>query len=65
MIVASCGHRVEHVSDLWDSTLRAYDRVGNRAVEYASLCKPCRDQAVANGDVLYDQGEENKWLGGK
>ena len=63
-IIATCGHDVEHISHLWDCTLAEYDRKNKRCLSYVSYCKECYDQAVLDGIVLFDQGEENKWLGG-
>ena len=65
MIIASCGHEVEHISHLRDCTVAAYTREGNRALEYTSLCKECYDWHEREGLVLHDEGEENKWVNGK
>ena len=64
MIIASCGHKVEDISDLRDCTVAAYTREGNRALEYTSLCKECYDWHQSEGSVLHDEGEENKWVNG-
>lgn len=65
MIEGSCGHTVEHMSHLWDCTLAEYNRKHERCLSYVSYCKECYDRAVKDGIVLFDEGEENKWLGGK
>lgn len=65
MITATCGHKVEHISHLWECTLAGYTVKGDRCLEYVSYCKQCYDEAVKDGIVLFDEGEENKWLGDK
>ena len=42
-----------------------YDEWGERAVMYGWYCPKCRDRAHREGRLLYDEGEENKWLGGR
>lgn len=64
-IIASCGHEVESPYHTWDRAVAGYNRDGNRAVLYMSLCKPCYDKYEQDGMILHDEGEENKWLGGK
>ena len=65
MIQGSCGHTVEHISHLWYCTLGEYNRKNERSLAYVAYCKQCYDQAIKDGIVLFDEGEENKWLGGK
>ena len=65
MIIASCGHNVEHISHLWNCTVKSYTPAGKRALEYTALCKKCYDSYEEDGEVLYDEGEENKWINGK
>ena len=62
MIIASCGHEVEHISHLWNCTIMAYSRENNRALEYTSLCKECYDLHENEGLVLHNEGEENEYL---
>ena len=65
MIIATCRHKVEDSDDLWTCALAGYTKIGDRCVEYVSYCKACYDEACKDGIVLYDEGEENKWLGDK
>lgn len=64
-IIASCGHEVEHLSHLWNYSVAGYSRDCSRAVHYMALCKQCYDEYEKDGMILHDEGEENKWLGGK
>lgn len=65
MIVASCGHEVEHISHLCECIIGDYDEENQRCVYYTSVCKDCYDKYEKGGMVLHDEGEENKWLGGR
>lgn len=65
MIIATCGHEVEHISHLWYCTIAEYNRKNERCLSYVCYCKKCYDEAEEDGMVLFDEGEENKWLGGK
>jgi len=61
----SCGHQVESMEDSHDASLADYDELGEACVVYAWICRDCKEQAHREGRLLYDQGEENKWLGRK
>lgn len=63
MIIATCGHSVDHISHLCDCTIAEYDRKNQRCISYCSYCKQCYDYYQSQGLVLHDEGEENKWLG--
>ena len=63
-VIATCGHAVKDLDDLVDLSLASYARDGGRAVSFVSYCSECAELARRDGEVLYDQGEENKWLGG-
>jgi hypothetical protein len=65
MIIASCGHKVESLDDLVNCSLAAHSRSGHRCIEYVSVCEGCFDWYKREGVVLFDAGEENKWLGCK
>jgi len=62
MIIATCGHQVDDVDELVNCSLTEYSREGDRAIAYVSYCKMCYEEACKGGYVLYDEGEENKWL---
>ena len=64
VITATCGHQLQSFDDLVNCSLTDYTREGTRAVAYVSYCKQCYKQACKEGYVLFDEGEENKWLGG-
>ena len=64
VITATCGHQLQSFDDLVNCSLTDYTREGTRAVAYVSYCKPCYKRACKEGWVLFDEGEENKWLGG-
>jgi len=59
---ASCGHTVENGDDLVVCVLARYDRQDDRCVHYVAYCQPCYKEAQDAGEVLYDEGEVNKWL---
>jgi hypothetical protein len=61
----SCGHQVKSMTDAFDVSLADYDELGEACVIYARVCEDCRDLAHQEGRLLYDQGEENKWVGRK
>lgn len=61
----SCGHEVQDMTDGFDVSPADYDELGEACVVYAWVCGSCRDLAHREGRLLYDQGEENKWLGRK
>lgn len=65
MIIASCGHEVESPYHTWDRSVAGYSKDNSRAVHYMALCKQCYDEYEKEGLILHDEGEENKWLGGK
>lgn len=46
-------------------TIADYDEYGDRAVLYGWYCQACRDLAHREGRLLYNEGEENKWLGSR
>lgn len=62
-IRASCGHEVEHLSHLWDYSVKEYTAEGNPAIAYVALCKDCFDYLAQEGQILYNEDEENEWLG--
>jgi len=62
-IYLSCGHQVESMKDSHDVSLADYDELGEACVVLARVCRDCKEQAHREGRLLYDQGEENKWLG--
>ena len=63
-ITTTCGHTVEHITDLWECALAEYNREHKRCIAYVSYCKECYDNAHKQGIILYNQGEENKWING-
>ena len=64
-IIASCGHPVESIDDLYDVAVATYDRQGDRCILHGSLCFQCMIEYESQGLILHGAGEENKWLGGK
>jgi hypothetical protein len=62
MITGSCGHTVEDMSQLMDCSIGDYDEYNQRCVYYVTVCKDCHDKYEKDGIILYDEGEENKWL---
>jgi hypothetical protein len=64
MIIATCGHSVDDIDDLVNCSLTDYTHEGDRAIAYVLYCKMCYTKAHKDGYVLYDEGEENKWLKG-
>ena len=66
MIIATCGHTLTEDEDQGiNCSLGGYTREGNRCIEYVCYCTECYNEAVKDGIVLFDEGEENKWVGGK
>lgn len=65
MIVCTCGHRVKVINDTVNCALARYDRMNERCVVYGTYCKPCYEQFKKDGEVLFNEGEENKWMRGK
>lgn len=64
-IILTCGHKIEDFDDEIQCAVAGYSRSFGRAVFYKSLCKQCYDEYEKDGMILHDEGEENKWLGGK
>ena len=64
-IHCSCGHEVDDMDQCVTVTIADYNEWGEPAVMYGWYCQACRDQAHREGRLLYDEGEENKWLGGR
>lgn len=64
-MIASCGHKVQSPHYPFNRAIADYDELGNRAVYYMSLCPECFTKYQKDGIILHDEGEENKWLGGK
>ena len=62
MIIATCGHSTDTMNDLINCSLGGYTHEGDRCVEYVCYCKKCYGEAIKDGIVLFDEGEENKWL---
>jgi len=62
-IRATCGHEVENIDDLKTVALAEYSRLNQRCVSYSSVCESCYKKAELEGLILYDQDEENTWLG--
>lgn len=66
MIIATCGHTLTEDEDQGiNCSLMGYTREDNRCIKYVTYCTKCYLRAVKDGSVLFDEGEENKWLGGK
>ena len=61
-LTATCGHTLQSFDDIVHCSLTDYTREGDRAIAYVSYCKICYERACKEGYVLYDKGEENKWL---
>lgn len=64
-IIASCGHKIQDFDDEIHCSVAGYAKDCSRAVFYMVVCKQCHDEYKKDGMILYDEGEENKWLGGK
>ena len=66
MIIATCGHTLTEDEDQGiNCSLMGYTRENTRCIEYVTYCTGCYLRAVKDGSVLFDESEENKWLGGK
>jgi len=44
-------------------SIRGWSREHRPSVDYVSYCVACYEDAKQAGFVLFDEGEENKWLG--
>jgi hypothetical protein len=44
-------------------SIRGWSRDYTPSVDYVCYCVPCYEDAKQAGFVLFDEGEENKWLG--
>jgi hypothetical protein len=64
MIIATCGHALTQEEDMGiNCSIKAYTRENTRCIEYVCYCTDCYNHAVKDGYVLFDEGEENKWMG--
>ena len=63
MITCTCGHTVDDMDDTVNCSIRGWSRDYTPSVYYVCYCVPCYEDAKQAGDVLFDEGEENKWLG--
>jgi hypothetical protein len=63
MITLTCGHTIEDLDDAVNCSIRGWTRDHRPAVDYMSYCASCYEDAKQSGFVLFDEGEENKWLG--
>lgn len=65
-ITLSCGHQAKPEDGQWGLgipvALAAYDRKGERCVNYMTVCTKCRDMYEKIGIVLKNEYEANAWL---
>jgi len=63
VITLTCGHTVDNIDDTVYCSIRGWSREHRPSVDYVSYCVACYEDAKQAGFVLFDEGEENKWLG--
>jgi len=63
MITCTCGHTVDDMDDTVNCSIRGWSRDYTPSVDYVCYCVACYEDAKQAGFVLFDEGEENKWLG--
>lgn len=64
-IYATCGHELVCLPTEDEITVMAtYDRQGNRALAYPTLCLSCYEEAKAENLILTTPAEQEAWLNG-
>ena len=64
-IIGSCGHGVEDFDDLFSVATKAWDITEEgwvRCIHYSSVCEDCYKDYEREGNILYTDEEETKWL---
>jgi hypothetical protein len=51
------------MDDTVNCSIRGWSRDYTPSVDYVCYCVACYEDAKQAGFVLFDEGEENKWLG--
>jgi len=65
MITLTCMHKVDNVDDSYCVTVKDYDRTGNRAVAYKTVCHSCYKEYENSGDLFYKDDDALSWLMGR
>lgn len=61
-IIASCGHEVRDIDDLFDLQLKEYHRDNTPCITYGVYCESCAIQKEEDGCVIHNKKEECDWL---
>ena len=65
MIVATCGHSVDDFDLVKTATTPEYNRRGERAVAYRTVCFTCYDKMKLEGELLETESDCYDWLMGR
>lgn len=62
MIILSCKCEVEEYDDTSMTSIKAYDREGNKSIEIGIYCKSCRNKLKQDDAVLETIQDEIEWM---
>jgi len=65
MITLTCMHKVDNFDDSYCVTVKDYDKTGNRAVAYKTVCHSCYKEYEISGELFYDDNDAFTWLMGR
>ena len=54
MIFLSCSHSVKSIDEANNVIIKEYDRTGNKALGYMSVCKDCKEE-YKRQSILFDE----------
>lgn len=62
-IIASCGHTLTDEEDIgWSVSIKDYDREGEHAVTYQTLCRACLFDYLGENLILHTEKDEEEWI---
>jgi hypothetical protein len=65
MIQASCGHKVDDFDLIKTATTPEYNKRGERAVSYRTVCVDCYNDFKKEGALLETESDCYDWLMGR
>ena len=62
MITLSCGHSVDDFDDAYSVITKDFDRSGNKALSYQTMCKSCKEEYSKAKTLFVSNEAAHEWL---
>jgi hypothetical protein len=61
-IILSCGHEVDDFEHSFQVYVKSYNREGDRAISYMTVCGVCEDDYRKRGQLFDSEEQAFEWL---